>query len=311
MAFVWVSCVGVVMILFGYRLWFVPVTFQMPAWSTSLLSMAGIFGSISFAIMSFTWLTSLIKKDHFGYKPVYGLKTSWLLSSGVVMLLFTFVELQGMSNKLKSTEASARVLLPQPLSDTTLSRNTPIPTPAPVTTKKTQMVVTQVDCIGPDKVVFKTTKEECLRFNQSWGVTPVIHSPPPAVKVATPTSQCVLSFGTYNLTATDCAKFKQQDQSLREWNNSLQILKDYQGSTAGTGESYDSGDTSDYVYVDYSQQNTACKADVQDWLNDEIRSIEAVGRANGSGSEVEYKISQAQSQANSEVAECDRLYPVQ
>jgi len=169
----------------------------------------------------------------------------------------------------------------------------------------------QIYCVGPDKVVFKATEAECSKFNAAWGATMPIYSPPPTVKVATPTSPCVLSFGTYNLTATDCAKFKQQDQSLQDWNTSLQILEDYQGSTANTGPSYDSGDTSDYVYVDYSQQNTECKDDVQEWLNDEIRSIEAIGRANGSGSEVEYKISQAQSQANATAAECDRLYPVQ
>jgi hypothetical protein len=307
MAFYWTMCVLAVAILFGIRLWVIPMTQTMPYVMTALLVMAALFGSVAFLTILGTSTVLLFKKDKSPYKPIHGLKTWDLLSTGFLLLFFIFLELEGMSAKQKILEAARNVAPNASVGITSFSKATPVPSVAPIIAPD-RPVAKLIDCTGPDKVVFKATAEECTKLNKAWGVTMSVYSPPPQVKVATPTSPCVLNFGTYNLTPTDCAHFKEQDRNLQTWQTSIKNLPSYEEIVnMNTTAVSDTG----YTYTDYTQQNTQCKSDVQEWLRDQITSIEALGRANGSTSQTEYQISQAQSQASGELAECDQQYPVQ
>lgn len=115
-----------------------------------------------------------------------------------------------------------------PLPDITLTRNkTTTNTPMPSTTPSQQYKprTTQIDCIGPDNKMFKTTPEACAKFRTDWGL--------PASATPWPNNQaqlrqnssdgnnvisCTTVYGTYRLSPSDCSYWQTQ-HSIWKSNN--------------------------------------------------------------------------------------------
>lgn len=270
-------------IAFGYLLWIEPTITTPPTWASSATGIPVAFGVLSFAIMILTWLSSLAKKDRSRYKPIWGFKTSHILGVGAVSVFFTLAELSGISAKLKAEEyASTR-----PTGNTFNSSETVLPSIVPAA--------------SPDSM-----KTRVLPTAKPTQKPLVITSPPPRFIAPTATKPCQLSFGTYDLTPTDCVRFKQSDQQSQALQNSIKNLPSYEEIVEQNTSVIDVPSST----ADYTHQNQNCKADVQDSFNDEVLAIESAARGSGSsGSDTAYKISQAESKASVAVATCDQLYP--
>ena len=72
----------------------------------------------------------------------------------------------------------------------------------------------QIECVGPDGVHFKTTQKECDDFNTAWEKPSQNTVSPKTSYSSEPLISCVLSYGTFQLTQSSCASFKERDAPL-------------------------------------------------------------------------------------------------
>ena len=112
------------------------------------------------------------------------------------------------------------------------ANNTPAKTPTPSTAPSQQYkpIVTQIDCVGPDNKMFKTTPEECAKFRTDWGL-PALATPWPTTN-SMPTVQnnynsgtakitCTTPGGTYQLTSSDCYALQDFYRRIQTDSNAL------------------------------------------------------------------------------------------
>lgn len=114
---------------------------------------------------------------------------------------------------------NAIISKPEPLP--TRPVNIVLPSPSPSVTPAPPSVagantanIKQIECVGPDGVHFKTTQKECDEFNAAWRNTPKQNTSPPPSYSTEPLIPCVLSYGTFQLTQSSCASFKERDTPL-------------------------------------------------------------------------------------------------
>ena len=99
---------------------------------------------------------------------LYGLAT--LLTLSVFLFLLFYDDPNKAKADLTPNQANNISQEITPTATPTVQNNTVQRQVAPVNTAN------QIDCTGPDGVVFKTTQEECDSFNAAWGNTPITTS---------------------------------------------------------------------------------------------------------------------------------------
>lgn len=138
-SFLWMVCVALVTIFFGYVLWLNPGydVSNYPASGFFLLGTIAV-GAFTFGIMCLSWFISLFRK-HDSYKPFLGFKTSQNILMGIVSLIFMGVEFFGISTK--TSEAYAKQLAQNPPQVVVYS---PPPSASPLPKPKNTQVKQQV-----------------------------------------------------------------------------------------------------------------------------------------------------------------------
>ncbi len=92
-------------------------------------------------------------------------------------------------------------------SPTPTKKNTPIPSKKTAETSKEYSTLNnQIDCTGPDGIVFKMTQEKCDEFNNAWN-----NKQESGAEKSSRLISCQLSYGTYSITVEQCNYAKQLD----------------------------------------------------------------------------------------------------
>ena len=105
----------------------------------------------------------------------------------------------------------------------------PTPTPSPTTRPTSKPTNPQINCTGPDGVVFKTTQEKCDEFNNAWGGAKNTEtqqnyqqSAPTVPKIENNNSQkqppCTVGNITYDyVDPATCSRYQARWQETQDW----------------------------------------------------------------------------------------------
>lgn len=151
----------------------------------------------------------------------------------VIGAFFTGSELVKTQNNPAAIEKVRTLQIPTPT-----PTNPPTPTPTNVPQVKGESIQRDpiIDCVGPDGGHLRITQKECDSFNNAWKKPQPSNTPSVPSQTSTqtvPSSEplvtCVFSFGTYQLTQSQCKEdqdfleaHKQNAQRLLEQANRMQ-----------------------------------------------------------------------------------------